>query len=93
VDARPGAWGRAAVVRDLILSPMPTGVRLALGVDGARFAVEGFRSIVGRSDALRRLEPYMLMARKRLGSAAGDRDVTRTLGFDPLAALRALLRR
>lgn len=93
VDARPGAWGRAAVVRDLILSPMPTGVRLALGVDGARFAVEGFRTLVGRSDALRRLEPYMLMARKRLGSAAGDRDVTSTLGFDPLAALRALLRR
>lgn len=93
VDPRPGAWGRAAVVRDVILSPMPVGVRLALGVDGARFAVETFRTTVGRSDALRRLEPYMLMAKKRLRTAAGDRDVIHTLGFDPLAALRALLRR
>lgn len=93
VDARPGAWGRAAVVRDLILSPMPIGVRLALGADGARYAVEGFRTLVGRSDALRRLEPIMAEARKRIGSAAGDRDVSRTLGFDPLAVLRALLKR
>jgi hypothetical protein len=35
----------------------------------------------------------MARARERLGSAAGDRDVSHTLGFDPLAVLRALLRR
>jgi hypothetical protein len=93
VDVRPGAWGRAAVVRDVILSPMPVAIRLALGADGARFAFESFRTVVGRSDALRRLEPFMEEARKRLGSAAGDRDVASVLGFDPLAALRALLRR
>ncbi|MDB4941845.1 MAG: hypothetical protein JWP97_1379 [Labilithrix sp.] len=93
VDARPGAWGRAAVVRDIILSPMPVGVRLALGADGARFAFEGFRTMVGRSDSLRRLEPLMLRARKRVAQVAGHRDVTATLGFDPLEVLRALLRR
>ncbi len=93
VDARPGAWGRAAVVRDLILSPMPIGVRLALGADGARFAFEGFRTAIGKSDALRRFEPYMATVRKRIGDVAGDRDVSHTLGFDPLAVLRALLRR
>jgi hypothetical protein len=93
VDARPGAWGRAAVVRDVILSPMPVGIRLALGVDGARFAFESFRAIAGQSSTLRKLEPVMEHARKRLGDAVGDRDVPRTLGFDPLAALRALLRR
>ncbi len=93
VDASPGAWGRAAVVRDVVLSPMPLGVRLALGADGARFAFEGFRSMVGRSDALRRFEPVMASMRKRIGDAAGDRDVSHTLGFDPLAVLRALLRR
>ena len=93
VDARPGAWGRATMVRDLILSPMPIGVRLALGADGARFAFEGFRALVGRSDSLRRLEPLMARARKRLASAAGDKDVSQALGFDPLAVLRALLRR
>lgn len=93
VDARPGAWGRAAVVRDLVLAPMPMAIRLALGADGARFAFESFRTLVGKSDALRLLEPVMMGARKRLGSAVGAKDVTSTLGFDPLAALRALLRR
>ena len=93
VDARPGAWGRASVVRDLILSPMPVGVRLALGADGARFAFEGFRTMVGKSDSLRRFEPLMARARARLASVAGDKDVAATLGFDPLAVLRALLRR
>jgi hypothetical protein len=93
VDPRPGAWGRAAVVRDIVVSPMPVGVRLALGADGARFAFESFRTLVGRSDTLRRLEPVMAEARRRLGNVAGDRDVSSTLGFDPLAALRALLRR
>ena len=110
VDVRPGAWGRAAVVRDLILSPMPIGVRLALGADGARFAVDGVRTLMGKSDALRRLEPLALMAseslrkrmleplvalvgRQKLGSAGGATDVSQTLGFDPLAILRALLHR
>ena len=93
VDARPGAWGRAAVVRDVILSPMPVGIRLALGADGARFAFESFRAIAGQSSTLRKLEPFMAQARRALGDAVGDRDVSGTLGFDPLAALRALLRR
>jgi hypothetical protein len=93
VDPRPGAWGRAAVVRDIILAPMPVGIRLALGADGARFAFESFRAVVGRTDALRRLEPYMATARETLGKVAGDRDLSTMLGFDPLEALRALLRR
>jgi hypothetical protein len=93
VDPRPGAWGRAAVVRDIVISPMPVGIRLALGADGARFAFESFRAIAGRSDTLRKLEPLMSIARHHIGAFAGDRDVSSTLGFDPLAALRALLRR
>lgn len=93
VDARPGAWGRAAVIRDIILSPSPVGVRLALGADGARFAFESFRALAGRSETLRKLDPLMAIAREKLGAVAGDRDVSSTLGFDPLAALRALLRR
>jgi hypothetical protein len=93
VDARPGAWGRASVVRDLILSPVPLGVRLALGADGARFAYEGVRSLMARSESLKRLEPYLERVRERIGDAAGDANVTSALGFDPLAVLRALLRR
>src|SRR3954453_17122439 len=93
VDTRPGAWGHAAVVRDVILSPMPGGIRLARGADGARFAFESFRAIAGQSSTLRKLEPFMTQAKKRIGDAVGDGDVSSTLGFDPLAALRALLRR
>ena len=93
VDPRPGAWGRAVVVRDIVLSPMPVGVQLALGADGARFAFESVKTVAGRSRTLHRLEPLMAEARRRLGSLAGDRDVSSTLGFDPLAVLRALLRR
>lgn len=93
VDARPGAWSRAVAVRDVVLSPTTTAVRLALGADGARLAFEGFRSFVGRSDAFRKLEPVMMHARQRIVSLAGDKDVARALGFDPLAVLRALLHR
>lgn len=93
VDPSPGAWGRAAVVREIVLSPMPVGIRLALGADGARFAFESFRTLVGKSDAFKRFEPFMGLAREHLGRAAGDRDVSQVLGFDPLAVLRALLRR
>ena len=50
-------------------------------------------ALVGRSDALRRLEPFMAQARHRVVSAVGHKDVAQTLGFDPLAVLRALLRR
>jgi hypothetical protein len=35
----------------------------------------------------------MAMARETLGQVAGDRDLSTMLGFDPLEALRALLRR
>ena len=90
---RAGAWGRAVVVRDVILSPIPVAVGLALGADGARFALENLRKITTRLDPFGFLEPLLGRARARLGMAAGDRDVPSVLGFDPMAALRALLRR
>jgi hypothetical protein len=93
VDARPGAWGRAALVRDVILSPMPVGIGLALGADGARYAVESFRLFAGQSSAFRTFEPFVTRTRRALGEAVGEGDVTSALGFDPLAVLRALLRR
>lgn len=93
VDPRPGAWSRAAAVRDVVISPMPAAVGLAVGVDGARFALDGLRAVTGRIEAFRRVEPFVTRARERLGEALGERDVSATLGFDPLEALRALLRR
>lgn len=93
VDAQPGAWGHAVAVRDIILSPIPLAVGLALGVDGARYAFHSLKMITSRLDPLGFLDPVLRSMRKRLGTAAGDKDVTSALGFDPMAALRALLKR
>ncbi len=102
LDARPGAWGRAVAVRDVVVSPMPGAVGLALGVDAARLAFEKAKLLAQRFDltgiatkvgAFGMLDPIAAMMRKRLGSAAGDKDVSQTLGFDPMAVLRALLKR
>jgi hypothetical protein len=93
VDGRPGAWGRAVVLRDVVVSPMPAAVRLAVGLDGARFAFESIRLITSRVDALGIFEPALRSLRKRLGPIAGDKDMEHVLGFDVMAALRALLKR
>ncbi len=93
VDGRPGAWSRAMLVRDIVLSPIQVAVGLALGVDGARYAFEHLKVITNRVDPFGFLDPLLRGVRARLGSAAGDKDVSGTLGFDPMAALRALLKR
>ena len=93
VDAKPGAWGRAALMRELVVSPIPAGVGLALGFDGARYALEAAKVITSRVDPFGLLEPALRAVRKRLGAATGDKDIEHVLGFDPIAALRALLRR
>jgi hypothetical protein len=97
MDARPGAWSRAIAIRDVILSPLPGAIAVALGFDGVRVLAENVRSVTRRFDAFgfaeRLLEPSLESLRKRLGSAAGEHDVENVLGFDPLAVLRALLRR
>jgi hypothetical protein len=93
VDARPGAWGRAVVVRDVILGPIPMAVGIALGVDGTRYALEHLKIITSRIEPFGIFEPALRTARERLGAASGGRDLPAVLGFDPMAALRALLKR
>lgn len=66
VDTRPGAWGRAYAVRDIVVSPIPKGVGLAIGFDGARAAFEGFRALTGRSAALRALDPVFDVVRRKV---------------------------
>lgn len=92
-DGRSGAWMRAVAVRDVILSPVPTAVGLALGVDGARYALEQAKAVTTRLDPFGFMDPILRRVRARVGAVAGSRDVSRSLGFDPMAALRALLRR
>jgi hypothetical protein len=89
-DARPGAWSRAVAVRDIVIAPMPAAVGMALGFDGARYALRGLIALTGRVAPMAAIGPIMGAARARIAKLTG-KDVGALLGFDPLAALRALL--
>jgi hypothetical protein len=91
-DGHPGAWMRAVAVRDVVLAPMPVAVGVGLGVDGARYALRGLRVLTERIAPLAGLGPMVDAARARFAKVTG-KDVGALLGFDPLAALRALLER
>jgi hypothetical protein len=91
-DPNPGAWMRAVAVRDVVLAPMPVAVGVGLGVDGARYALRGLRVLTERIAPLAALGPMVDAARARVAKVTG-KDVGALLGFDPLAALRALLER
>jgi hypothetical protein len=93
VDPSPGAWGRAVALRDIVISPMTPAVGLALGFDGARYAAHGLRVLTDRLDPFGLLQPALTKARERLRKVTGDKDVSQILGFDPMAILRALLKR
>ena len=90
-DERPGAWSRAAAVRDVVLSPMPLAIGLAIGVDGARYAFDTLRSIAP-AEPLGLLEPALRSLRKR-ALGATEKDIASVLGFSPLELLRALRRK
>jgi hypothetical protein len=86
----PGVRSRAVAVRDVVLSPVPTAVALALGVDTATFAWGHARARAKTFDPLGFFDPLMKSVREKLappheGGPGGE--------ISPLAALRALLRR
>lgn len=91
-DNRPGAWTRAVGVRDVVIAPMPVAVGVAIGFDGAHYALRGLRALTGRIAPLAAMGPLISAARARVAHVTG-KDVTALLGFDPLAALRQLLQR
>ncbi len=91
-DGRAGAWSRAVAIRDVVIARMPIAVGIALGLDGARYAMKGLLALTGRIGPLAGFGPALASARARVAKVTG-RDVTALLGFDPLEALRALLQR
>lgn len=99
VDPTPGAWGRAVAVRDVILSPMPRGAGVALGVDGARYLFREMRGLVRRYDTSGRFRAIGKLGFNRAIDAATDYlgsregELESQLGFDPLEVVRLLLRR
>jgi hypothetical protein len=93
IDPNPGAWSSAVALRKIILSPAPTAVGLALGVDAVRLAAENLRSLTERVDRFGLLPPLMQALRSKASQALGDRDLVEVLGFSPLDVLRVLIRR
>ncbi len=91
-DSRPGAWTRAVAVRDVLIAPMPAAVGVGLGIDGMRYALQGLRVLTGRLVPAAALGPVVDAARAGVAKVTG-KDIGALLGFDPLAALRALLER
>jgi hypothetical protein len=89
-DPSPGAWARAVALREIIISPAPRYVHLAVGADAARAAGQRARQWLGGIDVVAYLGPAAQFAREhvaRIGS------ITQILGFNPLQALAARLRR
>ena len=99
VDGRPGAWSRAVALRDIIVSPMPAAVGLAVGVDGVRYAASKLARVARAVDWLGLAEPAIASVRQRLdangnGNGNGNgNDLIGLLGLNPLELLRNLLRR
>jgi hypothetical protein len=87
-SASAGAWSRAVAVRDVVLSPMPLAIGVALGIDGARYAFDTIRSL-SPAMPLAILEPAIAALRKRAANVT-DKDIAAVLGFSPLEILRAL---
>jgi hypothetical protein len=90
VDPTPGAWARAAALRDIILSPLPAPLAIPLGVDAGWAAWSALRTVAERIDPVGVVAPAMAALRDL---TAGDRDVKDVLGFHPLELLRKLLSR
>ena len=88
-----GAFARAVAAREIVLHPLAPAIAIPLGVDVGRAAYALARDLAGKLGAVSWLSassfrPALDRARE-LSFDAGD--VTRLLGFDPFAVLRALL--
>jgi hypothetical protein len=92
-DARPGAWAKAVLARDVIVQPTPPYVAVALAADGVRAAAQRTESVMelrALRDVVSRALPIASFVRSRTVEVAS---VTQLLGFDPLKLLAAWLER
>lgn len=84
----PGAWAKAAMVRDLLIHPTPPYVAVALGADAVRAAAHSTSKWLGGYDALAFLHPVAAYVRGRISEVTS---ITQTLGFNPLSLLAQAL--
>jgi hypothetical protein len=89
-DPNPGAWARAVALREVIIDPAPAYVAVAVGADAARAASRRASEWLGGLDLISYVAPagqYVRDHVTRVGS------ISNLLGFNPLQALAARLRR
>jgi hypothetical protein len=92
-DGSAGAWARAVAVRDVIVTPLPAVVALGLAADAARVLLGPMMRTLPRVDPTGLGEPAMAKIGVSLGKLLGVGKLEGGLGFDPLEALRLVLRR
>jgi hypothetical protein len=86
----PGRWAQAVAVRDVIVHPTPPYVAVALGADAVRGVARTTQRFLGGIDFFQAFGPITDALRSRVGEVASVKSL---LGFDPLDALAAWLRR
>ncbi|TKD01186.1 hypothetical protein [Polyangium fumosum] len=91
VDPSPGAWARAAFVRDIILSPLPAPMAIPLGIDASRAAFLAMRKVMERVDSNGVVAGSIERLWDRAAKSAQHGELEEMLGFHPLELLRKLL--
>lgn len=89
-DPNPGAWARAVALRDVIIDPAPAYVHVAVGADAARAASRRASEWLGGLDLLGYVAPAGQFVREHVGRVGS---ISAILGFNPLQALAARLRK
>jgi hypothetical protein len=90
----PGDWARAVAARELIISPAPGYVHLAVAADALHAAGKQAALALGGLDLSGVLGGYLgPVATAMRGQVAQLRSLTSVLGFNPLEVIRSRLRR
>lgn len=88
-NATPGAWTQAVARREVIFDPLPTWAGVAVGADAVRLFARNVREVATLMEAV---APVAVAARA-FASWMAVTDLRSVMGFDPLDALSAVLRR
>jgi hypothetical protein len=89
-SARAGDWAKAVALRDVVVSPVPLGLAIPLGVDATRGAVELAARLARQVDPIGVVQPLLRAFGAVLPALPPSGGAPR---FDPLDMLRKLLNR
>jgi hypothetical protein len=82
-----GVWIRAVASRDVIVSPMPRTIGVALAADAVRALTRWASEVAGDIDALGALGVFAPVVGRLRGRVPTLASVSQTLGFDPIKTL------